>query len=324
MTKAEILATLPKLSALVVGDICLDRWCRYDPAAADISRETGIPRIGVVAVETTAGAAGTVANNLADLGVGRVALMGVIGEDGHGWELRRALQRRHIEGELIVQDPSVPTFTYTKLINRVTEVEDLPRVDFIPETPPPGRLEELILEHLEQFYRHFDVVFVSDQAETETGGVVTRRVREKLAELAPAHPETLCWVDSRVRPEHFRNVCLKPNRGEAEAASRRAFGEVDFARLRAHTRAPLLMITDGPESVLLYDDAGERRIPTRPVENPVDICGAGDSFAAGAAMALKATGDAETAARFGHAVASITIMKKGTGTATPAELLAAQ
>ena len=33
MTTAEILAEFPKLSALVVGDICLDRWCTYDPAA---------------------------------------------------------------------------------------------------------------------------------------------------------------------------------------------------------------------------------------------------------------------------------------------------
>ena len=59
------------LRALVVGDVCLDRWCRYDPALAEPSRETGIPRIGVVATEVTPGAAGTVANNLAALGAGQ-------------------------------------------------------------------------------------------------------------------------------------------------------------------------------------------------------------------------------------------------------------
>ena len=48
MTAAEILAAIPNLSALVVGDICLDRWCTYDPATIEPSRETGIPRIGVV------------------------------------------------------------------------------------------------------------------------------------------------------------------------------------------------------------------------------------------------------------------------------------
>ena len=48
MTPTEILAAIPKLSTLVVGDICLDRWCTYDPATSEPSRETGIPRIGVV------------------------------------------------------------------------------------------------------------------------------------------------------------------------------------------------------------------------------------------------------------------------------------
>ena len=55
---------------------------------------------------------------------------------------------------------------------------------------------------------------------------------------------------------------------------------------------------------------------------PVDICGAGDSFSAGASVALAVTGSPLEAARFGNLVASITIMKKGTGTATPEELLA--
>jgi hypothetical protein len=51
MTPAEILAAIPKLAALVVGDICLDRWCTYDPSTSEASRETGIPRIGVVRPE---------------------------------------------------------------------------------------------------------------------------------------------------------------------------------------------------------------------------------------------------------------------------------
>jgi sugar/nucleoside kinase (ribokinase family) len=63
-------------------------------------------------------------------------------------------------------------------------------------------------------------------------------------------------------------------------------------------------------------------VRTRPVENPVDICGAGDSFAAGFTVAYAATRDAARAATFGNQVASITIMKPGTGTASPEELLA--
>ena len=56
MTPAEILSALPSLSALVIGDVCLDRWCTYDPLTSEPSRETGIPRIGVVSTQTTPGA----------------------------------------------------------------------------------------------------------------------------------------------------------------------------------------------------------------------------------------------------------------------------
>ena len=52
----------------MLGDVCLDRWCYYDPDLTEPSRETGIPRIAVVRTEVTPGAAGTIANNLVSLG----------------------------------------------------------------------------------------------------------------------------------------------------------------------------------------------------------------------------------------------------------------
>ena len=41
MKCAEALAAARRVSVLVVGDICLDRWCRYEPALGEASRETG-------------------------------------------------------------------------------------------------------------------------------------------------------------------------------------------------------------------------------------------------------------------------------------------
>src|SRR5437016_12863567 len=105
MTAAQILAALREHSALIVGDICLDRWCTYDPATSEPSRETGILRLGVVATEVTPGAGGTVANNLAALGIGRVAAIGVIGDDGFGYGLKRALRQRGIVPDFVVTKP---------------------------------------------------------------------------------------------------------------------------------------------------------------------------------------------------------------------------
>jgi rfaE bifunctional protein kinase chain/domain len=324
MTAGEILAALPNLSALVVGDICLDRWCTYDPAVSEPSRETGIPRTGVVASEVTPGAGGTVANNLAALGVGRIAVLGAIGDDGFGHELSRALGQRRVSTELCVRSPEIQTFTYTKLINQATGGEDQPRIDFINTRPLPAAIERVVLDRLQQAIDGFDVILIADQAETSQGGVVTPAVRDLLADLAPNYPEKIFFADSRARIGLFRNVIVKPNQQEAEAACRALFGRVDYSALRRHVGGRLLIVTHGGKGVRIVDAEGDVWVPVQRVEHPVDICGAGDSFSAGAATALRVTGSAVDAARFGNLVASITIMKKGTGTASPDEVRRAE
>ena len=322
MNTAEILAAFPRYSALIVGDICLDRWCTYDPGTAEPSRETGIPRVGVVSTEVTPGAGGTVANNLAALGIGRVAVLGIVGDDGFGYELKQALSGRAISPELLVGSPDVPTFTYTKLINISTGEEDQPRIDFIYPRALPEDLENEILERLRAFAEAFDIIFVADQAETRRGGVVTPAVRQALAEIARMYPEKIIWADSRIRAEAFRGIILKANDQEADSACASLFGAIDYERLRRHIGSKPLFVTKGCEGVLVVDDQGEMLVPTVPIAAPVDICGAGDSFSAGAAVALAITRSPVEAAHFGNKVASITIMKKGTGTASPAEMLA--
>jgi bifunctional ADP-heptose synthase (sugar kinase/adenylyltransferase) len=322
MTTAEILEQFPKLSALVVGDICLDRWCTYDPAASEPSRETGIPRIGVTLTEVTPGAGGTVANNLATLGAGKVAALGAIGEDGFGMELSLALAARGISLEFCVRTPAMQTFTYTKLINAETGSEDRPRLDFINRDPLPRDVQRQILDNLRMAVGSYDVILIADQDEKREAAVVTPAVRGLLAELAPQHPERIFWADSRARIDMFRNVILKPNRQEAESACRMLFRRVDFQALRRYAQSPLMFVTHGPDGALVVGESGEAWVRSRPVANPVDICGAGDSFSAGASLALRVTGSPAEAARFGNLVASVTIMKKGTGTASPEEVLA--
>jgi rfaE bifunctional protein kinase chain/domain len=320
---AEVLGAFSRYSALVVGDICLDRWCTYDPATAEPSRETGIPRIAVVSTEESPGGGGNVANNLASLGVGRAAVLGVLGNDGSAHELTRSLNARGISTDLLVRSDKVPTFTYSKLINATTGLEDLPRVDFINTRPLPDAVEQEVLEYLREFAASFDIIFISDQADTRRGGVVTPAVRVLLEEIAQANPAKIIWVDSRIRVERFRNMILKPNEREASAASIALFGEVDYQRLRSHANSRLVFVTKASEGVVVVEDGAETAVPAFQVGEPVYVAGAGDSFSAGAALALAITGSAMEAARFGNLVASITVKKRGTGVASPEEVLAA-
>jgi sugar/nucleoside kinase (ribokinase family) len=84
-----------------------------------------------------------------------------------------------------------------------------------------------------------------------------------------------------------------------------------------------LVVTAGEQGVTCHQAGRQFHIPSPKVENIVDICGAGDSFSAGAVGALACGAPLDVALHFGSLVASVTITKRGTGTAHPEEIRAA-
>src|SRR5271167_3454509 len=89
----RILAGIPQLTIGVLGDLFLDRYLDIDAALSEPSVETGLDAYQIVRVRSYPGAAGTVINNLAALGVGRILPIALIGDDGEGHELRLALDK---------------------------------------------------------------------------------------------------------------------------------------------------------------------------------------------------------------------------------------
>src|SRR5437660_11151331 len=87
----RILQRLPKLTIGVLGDLFLDRYLDIDAGLTEPSLETGLDAYQVTRVRSYPGAAGTIINNLAALGVKEVVAISVIGDDGEGYELRQAL-----------------------------------------------------------------------------------------------------------------------------------------------------------------------------------------------------------------------------------------
>ena len=104
MTQArlqELLAGFGRLHITVVGDLFLDRWWEVDRSLDEPSVETGLTAYQVTGRRQSAGAAGTVLNNLAALGVGDVQAVSMVGDDGEGFELLRLLEKsgyRHRRG----------------------------------------------------------------------------------------------------------------------------------------------------------------------------------------------------------------------------------
>ena len=90
-----------------MGDFFLDRYLHIDPAKAETSIETGLTVYNVVEVRSQPGAAGTILNNLVALGIREIHAVGFCGDDGEGYELRRALggPARREPGGLPHRDP---------------------------------------------------------------------------------------------------------------------------------------------------------------------------------------------------------------------------
>ncbi|MCS6864418.1 MAG: PfkB family carbohydrate kinase [Gemmataceae bacterium] len=320
----HILNTLPQRTIGVLGDLFLDRYLDIDPALNEPSIETGLTAYQVTQVRNYPGAAGTVINNLAALGVGRIATISLIGDDGEGYELRRALaQLAAVELRGIVTTPHRRTPTYTKpMLGR----EELNRLDIKNRTPTPGAIEDAIIDHLIGVWPQLDALLVVDQVREDDSGVVTQRVRERLTTFAKQDPDKFVLADSRQRIALFQNMCIKPNQAEAEQlreSSPTAAFPAALIDATRHYRA--IFATAGATGIHLFypgmTPPAPRRIPAYSVPGPVDICGAGDSCAAGIACAIVSGASYEQAAAFGNLIASITIQQIGiTGTATPEQV----
>jgi rfaE bifunctional protein kinase chain/domain len=319
----DILTRLPSLRIGVVGDLFLDRYLDLDANLTEPSVETGLDAYQVVRVRSYPGAAGTVINNLVALGVGRVSVLSVIGDDGEGYELRRALAARRVEaGDLVVAEGRfTPTYTKPMLTDGRGSARELNRLDIKNRERLPPALEGAVLDRLPRWLNGQDAVVVSDQVTEAECGVVTTAVRERLAALGEARPDKPVIADSRGRIGLFRNVLLKPNQAEC----RRAVGAAADAplepcvrRLAEKAGRPVLC-TRCEEGVLIVDPrAGVWAVPAYPVPGPIDPVGAGDSVNAAVACALAAGATLPQAGAFGNLVASITIRQLGTtGTATP-------
>src|SRR5204862_1180856 len=144
----RVLSTIPTRTVGVLGDLFLDRYLDIDPALNEPSVETGLTAYQVTRVRNYAGAAGTVINNLAALGVGRIYPIAYIGDDGEGYELRQALKAMPaVEHGGIVSAPGRRTPTYTKpmLMEAGQPPRELNRLDIKNRNPTPEGLEEAIV-----------------------------------------------------------------------------------------------------------------------------------------------------------------------------------
>ncbi|MBI2805681.1 MAG: carbohydrate kinase [Planctomycetes bacterium] len=321
----QILASIPNRTIGVLGDLFLDRYLDLDASLTEPSIETGLDAYQVVGVRSLPGAAGTVINNLVALGVGRVVPITMIGADGEGFELRQALERMPavvLSNIATTLERRTPTYTKPMLNSTGESPRELNRLDIKNRQPLPRDVETKILEMLSSTWPALDALLVLDQVSEPECGVVTARVRGRLADLAAARPDKIVIVDSRERIGLFRNAILKPNERECLRGSDATNLRDAIMRL-FDLSGRAVVCTRGALGMLVASNTQSEPmdVPGYPVKGAIDTVGAGDSSSAALACALASGASLLEAAAFGNLIASITIQQIGTtGTASPEQV----
>ncbi len=322
----DILTKASKVKIGLIGDLCLDIYWKADMTRSELSRETPHFPLPVVEERMSPGGGGNAGANIAALRPGRVEAIGVIGDDWRGKALLSELKNRGIGDANLVVTGEVVTNAYCKPIRMgISHVEyEDPRLDFCNYKPLPASAEKALLANLDRAVKDLDVLCVSDQL---LFGCITPAVRQQIMKYAASGLKVI--VDSRDKMREYKGVIMKPNEIEAwrviqdtnlpQADNLNTYVET-AEKLAKINGAPVCM-TLGANGCLFSNGSMTTHVNAYPVEPPIDIVGAGDTFLAAFGVALGAGVDPVLAASFGNLASSITVKKIGTtGTASPEEM----
>jgi len=320
----KVLDNVSSRTITVFGDYCLDKYMYIDPARDEDSVETGLTAYQVDRTVLYPGAGGTITNNLRALGA-QVQCVGLLGNDGEGYDLLQCLQRIGANTDLMVQSDSIPTNTYMKPMRKsgkdtYTEMNRLDRRSF---SETSKELEDRLIENLTQALDRSQGVIIIEQYLQRNYAAITDRIREVLADLADRFPDKFFFADSRGFAGCYRNVIIKCNQLELPGAEpgENVENEASIFRrakkLMETNHAQAVVVTVGADGAFVFERETMTRIPAFRVEGPIDIVGAGDATNAGTMLGLTLGLSLPEAVLLGGCVSSITIQQIGvTGTAT--------
>ncbi|MGZ5003797.1 MAG: bifunctional heptose 7-phosphate kinase/heptose 1-phosphate adenyltransferase [Chthoniobacterales bacterium] len=321
----EILDKAGSKRVLVVGDLMLDEfvWGKV----GRISPEAPVPVVEVTGESFYPGGAANVARNLREF-VDRTSVVGLIGTDRGGRQLRDLLEECNIATDALIADPDFATIVKTRIIARQQQVV---RVDREKIRPPDAAQIDRVIEKIQAQLDNIDAIVFEDYGK----GFLSAELVRQLSKLASAAGKI---VTADPNPQHqvdWRDMtAVKPNRNEAfiaagipwsdpvdPASNDKALLQVGGALLEKWgTR--YLLITLGEQGMMLFErDGSSHHIPTR-ARQVFDVSGAGDTAIALFTLALCCNATAREAAEIANHASAVVVGKLGTATATREELIA--
>jgi len=347
----ELFNKFKDLSIAVFGDYYLDEYLWIDAALNEPSLETGLVAYQCTRRESYPGAAGTIAKNLANFGIGTVYAVGFTGDDGRGLEIRRGLEKLGVDCNNLVITPDRCTPTHTKpWITENGETRELSRIDIKNWTLTSPGLEQEVLGKLKSLIKKIDALIILDHAAEENCGIVTDSVREALIKIANDDPGCIIYADSRERIGKFDKMMIKGNQFElchavygqsvdtdisinsaennnnitlaADPSVVRTKEEVNHAceLLYKKTGCPVIC-TLGESGLKIFADT-VIDVPGINVPGQLDVCGAGDMFTSAFVSTLSAGASMDQAGILGNIAAVLCVQQLGTtGYVTATEIM---
>ncbi len=323
---AELVESFPKQAIVLLGDFVADEFVFGE--ISRVSREAPVLILRHRETQLLPGGGANAANNLVDLGA-RVFPITAVGDDVAGQALVDYFRRKRVDtsGILRVRGWATPTKTRYLAGWRHTTRQQVLRVDREPSGEFPARVRAALLREALDRARRAGALLVSDYG---CGTVHPAEVAQLRARLPREKPLTL---DSRYALLSYRRAGVSaatPNEPELEALHHTRIGS-DLAALERLGTSTLrqmklaaLVVTRGKDGMVLFEPRRKPYpIPIYGTDQAADVTGAGDTVIAVVTLALAAGASYVEAAHLANYAGGIVVMKRGTATVTPAELLAA-
>ena len=213
--KNKLIESIKKLSqpkVLVVGDLALDEMIYGD--AERISREAPVLILQHTRTKLILGGASNAAHNVATLNNGKVAVIGVVGQDYHSDLLYNTFEEANIDCSRIVRDKNRKTIVKTRISGSITTsiTQQIVRIDRQSKGPVSSETEDKIIRNIERILPDYDAVILSNYHI----GTLTDKIVKSTIELANKLGKVVV-VDAQKDLSKYKNITsMTPNLPDTE------------------------------------------------------------------------------------------------------------
>ena len=321
----QILDRAPSMRIMVIGDLMLDEfvWGKV----GRISPEAPVPVVEVTGESFYPGGAANVARNLREF-VDHVAVIGMLGKDRSGQQLRELLTAQNINTSNAVEDETFSTIVKTRIIALHQQVVRVDREKIV--SPSADQIAKVVAA-IRNAIQKTDAIIFEDYGK----GFVTTELVSEIARQARAAGKIVAADPNPRHSVDWRGVTVvKPNRAEAFLGSGVPWREPDEApgkdadlkrageTLLKNWETKYVLVTLGEHGMMLFQqNEAPHYIPTK-ARQVFDVSGAGDTAIALFTLGLVCGATPIEAAEIANHASAVVVSKLGTATVTRDELIA--